>query len=96
MLAVLLVVAVERGRRVRWEVKRRRRGRMVVGVRKLIARMMSETIKKRIEGFDRRMLGCIGRRWNLLAARALLMWSDACRNTEWRGLKLKAEELGIA
>ena len=44
----------------KWEVKRRRRGRMVVGVRKLKARMMTETVSRAIEDFERKAPGCIG------------------------------------
>lgn len=64
MVAVVAVLAVEKGRRavgVRWEVKRRRRGRTVDGVKKLKARMTSETSIRPMEDFEREMPGCIGR-----------------------------------
>jgi hypothetical protein len=57
---------------VKWEVKRRRRGRMVVDVRKLTARMTSAMSRAAVEDFERKMPGCIGRQgeiWWLLRGR---------------------------
>lgn len=59
-----MVAVVVIGRRVvgvKWEVKRRRRGRTVDGVRKLKARMTSDTSSRPMEDFEREMPGCIGR-----------------------------------
>jgi len=58
-----MVAVFEKGRRVvgvKWEVKRRRRGRTVEGVKKLKARMTSEMSSTTIEDFEREMPGCIG------------------------------------
>jgi hypothetical protein len=63
-MAAAVFVVVVRGRKVvgmKWEVKRRRRGRMVVGVRKLKATMTSETSSTTIGVFEREMAGCIER-----------------------------------
>jgi len=60
MVVVVVVVDVLIGRRGKWDVKRRRRGRRVVGGRKLSARMTSEmTRTKIVEGLERRMRGSI-------------------------------------
>jgi hypothetical protein len=48
VLTVVVVVDVLMGRRVKWEVRRRRRGRRVVDGKKLSARMMSEMARTKI------------------------------------------------
>lgn len=61
---MVAVFAVGKGRRVvgvKWEVKRRRRGRRVEGAKRLKARMTSETSSKTIEDLERETPGCIGR-----------------------------------
>ena len=61
MVAVFAVEKVRRVVGVKCEVKRRRRGRTVDGVKKLKARMTSEMSSTTIEDFEREMPGCIGR-----------------------------------
>jgi hypothetical protein len=62
MFVVLLTVVVDvlMGRRVKWEERRRRRGRRVVDGKKLSARMTSETTRTKIvEGVLWKMRGSI-------------------------------------
>jgi hypothetical protein len=62
MLVVLLTVVVDvlMDRRVKWEVRRRRRGRRVVDGKKLSARMTSEMARRKIvEGVFWKMRGSI-------------------------------------
>ena len=48
MVLLIVVVDVLMGRRVKWEERRRRRGRRVVDGKKLSARMTSEMARTRI------------------------------------------------
>ena len=48
MVLLTVVVDVLMGRRVKWEERRRRRGRKVVDGKKLSARMTSETTRTKI------------------------------------------------
>ena len=59
MVLLTVVVDVLMGRRVKWEERRRRRGRKVVDGKKLSARMTSETTRKIVEGVLWKMRGSI-------------------------------------
>ena len=60
MVLLIVVVDVLMGRRVKWEERRRRRGRRVVDGKKLSARMTSETTRTKIvEGVLWKMRGSI-------------------------------------
>ena len=86
MVLLTVVVAVLMGRKVKWEVRRRRRGRRAVDGKKLSARMTSETTRtKNVEGLEWKMRGSIEK-----FASSSCKWSDGLR-----GPKLHASRWGV-